>query len=151
MTKNPTLLNLQVFDAIQPTPTPLRTQAQIGNWIEETAEGLNAITTKDPLTQALIDNAFAALEDLRKQLKSRQDRGLLIDNTPFLDALCDVKVAADGVGHVLGYDMLGASIEVAESNLSKLLNDGTAIFSPEGKWLKGPNYKPPVLFPFLIK
>ena len=57
-----------------------------------------------------------------------------------------------------GWDLDTALARVHESNMSKTLADGTVMRRADGKVLKGPNYKPPVLtdlvpdlFPVAIK
>ncbi len=43
------------------------------------------------------------------------------------------------------WDLDEAMNRVHESNMSKLGPDGKPIRRPDGKILKGPNYKPPIL------
>jgi hypothetical protein len=50
-----------------------------------------------------------------------------------------------------GFDIEGAFQEVHDSNLSKLDDEGKPVFSPKGKVLKGPNYRPPRLERFTSK
>lgn len=50
-----------------------------------------------------------------------------------------------------GFDIEGAFEEVHLSNLSKLDDYGNPVFSPFGKVLKGPNYRPPRLERFTVK
>jgi NTP pyrophosphatase (non-canonical NTP hydrolase) len=45
----------------------------------------------------------------------------------------------------LGEQLIEAFKRVHESNMSKLGEDGKPIYRDDGKVLKGPNYKPPVL------
>lgn len=49
------------------------------------------------------------------------------------------------VGLGLGDQLIEAFKRVHESNMSKLGEDGKPIYREDGKVMKGPNYKPPVL------
>lgn len=49
------------------------------------------------------------------------------------------------------YDFEGAFNEVHRSNMSKLDSDGKPVKRHDGKILKGPNYSPPNLAPFVQK
>ena len=53
------------------------------------------------------------------------------------------------VGTGLGNDLDGAFAEVHRSNMSKLDDDGKPVKRTDGKILKGPNYTPPNLSPFI--
>ena len=48
------------------------------------------------------------------------------------------------------WDLDEALHRVHDSNMSKLGNDGKPIYRPDGKVLKGPNYKPPYLDDLII-
>ncbi len=66
-----------------------------------------------------------------------------------LDALADLLYVVYGAAHALGYDIDGAFREVHRSNMSKLDSDGKPIYREDGKVMKGPNYTPPDLHPFV--
>lgn len=62
-----------------------------------------------------------------------------------LDALTDIIYAAAQQARKYGFDIDEALSRVHESNLSKLNENGEAIFGEGGKVLKGPNYFRPNL------
>ena len=81
----------------------------------------------------------------------------------FIDAHITMNDAADGQAHCLKeiadlvyvcfqyaenmeWDLMEAMKRVHESNMSKLGADGKPIRNDKGKVLKGPNYRPPVLY-----
>lgn len=78
--------------------------------------------------------------------EEEQDRCDLIEAA---DALGDLRYVVDGGNLIFGFpgeDVLG---EIHGSNMSKLGADGKPITRPDGKTLKGPNYRPPNLAPIL--
>lgn len=66
-----------------------------------------------------------------------------------LDALCDLIYVAIGFALKAGFDLDGAFREVHRSNMSKLGPDGKPIKHEDGKILKGPNFTPPDLMPYV--
>lgn len=67
---------------------------------------------------------------------------------PLLDNpdVCTAVQWADGFKDLLGKDRLQETFRrIHASNLSKLGDDGKPVRRADGKILKGPNYKPPVL------
>jgi hypothetical protein len=66
-----------------------------------------------------------------------------------LDAICDTIVTLQGLAEGLGYDLVGAFNAVMESNLSKIMPDGTVHKRPDGKILKPDTYLPPQLGKFI--
>ena len=71
-----------------------------------------------------------------------------IDNEDLVeiaDALTDILYVTYGAGHALGIDLDACFDEVHRSNMSKLDENGKAIYRADGKVLKGPNYFPPNL------
>ncbi len=69
-----------------------------------------------------------------------------------LDALIDLQYVLDGAFLSFGLQNVkeAAFAEVHRSNMSKLGEDGQPIRRPEdGKVMKGPNYTPPDLTPFI--
>ncbi len=73
------------------------------------------------------------------------------DMVEVLDALCDMRYVADGTALSLGLGsvFLPAFREVHASNMTKLGEDGKPIRNEAGRVVKGPNYRPPNLEPFL--
>lgn len=65
------------------------------------------------------------------------------------DAIIDSLYTLIGLGLGLGIDLEGAFAEVQRSNMTKLGADGKPIYRKDGKVLKGPNFTPPDLNPFL--
>ena len=62
-----------------------------------------------------------------------------------LKELSDLVFVAYQFAATYGLDLDQAMERVYQSNLSKLTEDGYAIYRQDGKVLKGPRYKPPVL------
>ena len=62
-----------------------------------------------------------------------------------LKELSDLVFVAYQFAATYGLDLDQAMQRVYESNMSKLTEDGYAIYRSDGKVLKGPRYKPPVL------
>ena len=61
------------------------------------------------------------------------------------DGLGDLRVVVDGSNLEWGFPGEKILREIHRSNLSKLGPDGLPILRPDGKFLKGPNYSPPML------
>ena len=82
------------------------------------------------------------LNELEEAIKNK-------DIVEVADALTDILYVTYGAGHSFGIDLDKCFSEVQRSNMSKLGNDGKAIFNENGKVLKGPNYFQPNLTKFL--
>ena len=65
------------------------------------------------------------------------------------DALTDILYVTYGAGHAFGIDLDKCFEEVQNSNMSKLDENGNAIYNEDGKVLKGPNYFEPDLKKFI--
>ena len=63
----------------------------------------------------------------------------------FADALGDILVVVIGTALTCGLDIEKIMERIHESNMSKLDENGKVIYREDGKVLKGPNYKLPVL------
>ena len=87
--------------------------------------------------EAEIDAGIAEIE--ASGAVSRETRVKLVKE------LVDVQYVLSGMAVTFGLPMEKAFDRVHESNLSKLGDDGRAIFRDDGKVMKGPNYKPAVL------
>ena len=61
------------------------------------------------------------------------------------DALTDILYVTYGAGHAFGIDLDKCFEEVQNSNMSKLDENGNAIYHESGKVKKGPNYFKPNL------
>ena len=65
------------------------------------------------------------------------------------DSLTDILYVTYGAGHAFGINLDACFEEVQNSNMSKLGNDGKAIYNDQGKVMKGPNYFKPDLSKFI--
>ena len=65
------------------------------------------------------------------------------------DALTDILYVTYGAGFAYGIDLDKCFKEVQRANMSKLGEDGKAIFNEKGKVMKGPNYREPNLKQFV--
>ncbi|MEA1938220.1 MAG: nucleoside triphosphate pyrophosphohydrolase family protein [Pseudomonadota bacterium] len=64
------------------------------------------------------------------------------DIAPLLKELADIQYVLSGFAVTFGLPLENAFIRVHQSNMSKLV-DGKPLKRPDGKVLKGPNYRPP--------
>jgi NTP pyrophosphatase (non-canonical NTP hydrolase) len=62
-----------------------------------------------------------------------------------LKELCDVVYVLAGFAEKFGWDIDEALERVHASNMSKVDDKGKPIYRDDGKLMKGPNYKPPIL------
>jgi len=69
----------------------------------------------------------------------------LKDKHEQLKELCDLVYVCYQFAANEGWDLDEAMDRVHKSNMSKLDENGQPIYRPDGKVLKGPNYKPPNL------
>ena len=104
-----------------------------------------SITTKFP-DKKTIQLRYDLIEEELKELK------LAFDNKDLLevaDALTDILYVTYGAGHAFGINLDKCFKEVQNSNMSKLDNNGKAIFNESGKVMKGPGYFKPDLSKFI--
>ena len=135
------------FESAVPNPTSKNINTQIGCHLEEVAEMLNAITSKNLERASQIEALRAAIDHVGNLLK--KDNNIVIkDSVELLDALADQIVTATGVGTFLGMNVPGALAEVNRSNYSKF-EDGEPIFNENKKVMKGKDYTPPDLTPYI--
>lgn len=79
----------------------------------------------------------------------KQNGGIVVkDRIGLLDSLADQIVTATGVGTFLGMNVPGALAEVNRSNYSKF-EDGEPVFNENKKVMKGKDYTPPDLTPYI--
>tara|TARA_B100000780_G_C20970211_1_gene387366 strand:- start:450 stop:821 length:372 start_codon:yes stop_codon:yes gene_type:complete len=83
------------------------------------------------------------LEELKVAMKNKN----LLE---VADALTDILYVAYGAGHAFGIDLDKCFVEVQNSNMSKLDENGKPIFNGDGKVMKGSNYFKPDLKKFVI-
>lgn len=111
---------------------------------------LTVLRSDNPFQSMVITDAIASLVLLSERLKSYGEDTYVReeDRTELLDALCDQIVTATGIGTFLGMNVPGALSEVNRSNYSKFV-DGNPVFNENQKVMKGPDYTPPALTPFI--
>lgn len=108
---------------------------------------LNAITSNNLERASQIEALRAAIDHVGNLLK--KDNNIVIkDSVELLDSLADQIVTATGVGTFLGMNVPGALAEVNRSNYSKF-EDGEPIFNENKKVMKGKDYTPPDLTPYI--
>ncbi|MDT0316883.1 pyrophosphohydrolase domain-containing protein [Streptomyces millisiae] len=87
--------------------------------------------------------AAGALTDLAQALRTGDDP--LTAYQAVAKELADVLYVTYGAADALGIDLPAVFVEVHRSNMSKLDADGRVLRRADGKVLKGPGYRPPVL------
>ena len=132
---------LEWFQLAVPNPTDKNKSVQIGCWVEESCEVLEALGD---------DIYLDAMTDLAGAYKSYDG---VITLSPqqrleLLDGLCDVIVTAVGVAHMFDMDIIGAMSEVNRSNFSKFV-DGKPVFNEQGKIAKPVTFSQPNLEQFV--
>jgi hypothetical protein len=101
------------------------------------------------LIQEETQETLAALRKIWAKLNSGTNPSQE-DLVELLDGLADSRYVLNHCGNAFGFDNHNADLEVHRSNMSKLGEDGNPIRRPEdGKVLKGPNFTPPDLTPFV--
>ncbi|AYR04220.1 hypothetical protein [Escherichia phage OLB145] len=95
-----------------------------------------------------LHNAIAALTELSELIKENNVYAPNSNRLAILDALADQIVTATGIGTFLGMNVPGALTEVNRSNYSKF-EDGEPVFNENKKVMKGKDYTPPDLTPFI--
>jgi predicted HAD superfamily Cof-like phosphohydrolase len=132
---------LRWFELAVPAPTDKNKSTQIGCWIEESCEVLEALGD---------DIYLDAMTDLAEAYKSYD--GVITLTTQqridLLDGLCDTIVTAVGVAHMFDMDIIAAMNEVNRSNFSKFV-DGKPVFNEQGKIAKPSTYSKPELEKFV--
>ena len=78
------------------------------------------------------------LEELKDAIENK-------DIFEVADALTDILYVTYGAGHAFGINLDKCFEEVQNSNMSKLDNNGKAIYNNDGKVMKGPKYFKPNL------
>jgi len=89
----------------------------------------------------LIVEEFKEFLDAENQLLT----GFVVNAADCLKELADLVYVAYQYAENLGWDLDEALNRVHQSNMSKLGEDGNPIRREDGKILKGPNYKEPIL------
>lgn len=146
-----TLANTEAwFRKAVPNPTSKNISTQIGCHLEEVVEMLDVLQTKYPGYKNKLDDARKHLRFISNLLKQEEDSFFIKeeDRKELLDSLADQIVTATGVGTFLGMNVPGALAEVNRSNYSKF-EDGEPVFNENKKVMKGKDYTPPDLTPYI--
>ena len=120
-----------------------QTALYIGLQLEEMAEKLEAVLGwESSLAAGLQQQSGLFKEGHRDHLIAQADREAVLD--------ADVDLAWVTIGSMLsqGADVTGAMNEVVRSNMSKMV-DGKMVKDGNGKVIKGPDFSPPNLAPFI--
>lgn len=138
------------FEIAVPNPTSKNISTQIGCHLEEVVEMLDVLQTKYPGYKNKLDDARKHLRFISNLLKQEEDSFFIKeeDRKELLDSLADQIVTATGVGTFLGMNVPGALAEVNRSNYSKF-EDGEPVFNENMKVMKGKDYTPPDLTPYI--
>lgn len=136
------------FEIAVPNPTSKNISTQIGCHLEEVEEMLQTIYPNGSYDAELLQRAQDAITNLANHMKRKDDAYRIGVSTDLLDALADQIVTATGVGTFLGMNVPGALAEVNRSNYSKF-EDGEPIFNENKKVMKGKDYTPPDLTPYI--
>lgn len=136
------------FNKAVPEPTNKNISTQIGCHLEEVVEMLEEIKSENPMQTMIITDAKNALTNLSNRMKAYGEDLYYPNKEGLLDSLTDQIVTATGVGTFLGMDVVGALGEVNRSNFSKF-EDGEPVFNENKKVMKGKDYTPPNLAPFI--
>lgn len=120
---------------------------------ERAAEFMRAFGQDVYSRPTLQDEKTAQLryELISEELQELKDAQFDQDLVEIADALTDLLYVVYGAGHAYGIDLDACYHEVHRSNMSKLGENGQPIYRDDGKVMKGPNYSPPNLVPFILK
>ena len=143
-----TLANTEAwFRKAVSNPTSKNISTQIGCHLEEVAEMLETISSVNKDDAKIIASLNDAIVYVANRVK--QNGGIVVkDRIGLLDSLADQIVTATGVGTFLGMNVPGALAEVNRSNYSKF-EDGEPVFNENMKVMKGKDYTPPDLTPYI--
>lgn len=139
------------FARISLRPTLKDRNVQLGVHFEEIAEMLAEMEGVDDEVATQIKQAHAAMHTLAQTFKHNSDECLvkIANRKLFLDSLCDQYVTVTGVAQRFEFGFVGACQETNRSNYSKFDDKGEPYRDQNGKVVKGPNYTPPDLTPYL--
>tara|TARA_B100000795_G_scaffold268799_1_gene256553 strand:+ start:2053 stop:2424 length:372 start_codon:yes stop_codon:yes gene_type:complete len=98
-------------------------------------------------TESINKLRYDLIKEELDELKEAFEKKDLIE---VADALTDILYVAYGAGHALGINLDKCFNEVQDSNMSKLDENGRAIYNESGKVMKGPNYFKPDLSKYLV-
>lgn len=107
-------------------------------------ETISSVNKDDAKIIASLNDAIVYVAN-----RVKQNGGIVVkDRIGLLDSLADQIVTATGVGTFLGMNVPGALAEVNRSNYSKF-EDGEPVFNENKKVMKGKDYTPPDLSPYI--
>ena len=98
----------------------------------------NASFPDDKIINLRVDLIKEELSELKEAIEKK-------DIKEVADALTDILYVTYGAGHAFGINLDKCFLEVQNSNMSKLGDDGKPIYNEHGKVMKGPNYFKPDL------
>jgi predicted HAD superfamily Cof-like phosphohydrolase len=104
--------------------------------IEPTLSDFNTRELRLELIREELDELHTAVDDK--------------DIVEVADALTDLLYVIYGAGHAFGIDLDECFLEVHNSNMSKLGEDGKPIYREDGKVMKGPHFFQPDLAEILV-
>lgn len=123
--------------------TQLKLFASPAYYLREFHEAFGLILTKRPTLDLPADLVSLRLglieEEVCELAVALRSRSLV----KAADALADIVYVTYGAALTFGIDLDAVLLEVHRSNMSKLGPDGRPVLRPDGKVLKGPNYRPP--------
>lgn len=123
----------RAFGLPAPAVTPLRPER------DEVMMRLRLISEEaDEVRQELVRLAYAPSADEAHKVY-----------LALVKELADLRYVVNACAVVFNLDLDGAYAEVHRSNMSKLDNDGRPVYRDDGKVMKGPNYAPPDMTPFV--
>ena len=98
--------------------------------------------SSEKINKLRIDLIKEELDELTEAMKNK-------DLLEVADALTDILYVTYGAGHAFGINLDKCFDQVQNSNMSKLDENGKAIYNDSGKIMKGPNYFKPDLSKFI--
>lgn len=126
----------------RPEPTAAKFNVQLGCHFEEIAEMMDSMMCSDQPEWLQLKRDITLMAN---RLKSGAVTTEVLFRKDFLDSIADQIVTGVGTGYCAGMQVTEAVRRVNTSNWSKYDTDGNPIFSPQGKIMKGPDYKEPDL------
>lgn len=95
------------------------------------------------------EEVMAELTKLTQPHVARDPEAVMLVLSLLLKELADLRYVLEGAAVSFGLPIDAAYAEVHRSNMSKLGEDGKPIRRTDGKVLKGPNYSPADMTPFV--
>lgn len=147
MTTNVLQDTLRWFEIAKPNPNEKDIATQMGAHFEEVSEMIEELNVSEEILEKVkqLSKDFYSSESISKLSDGELNEGWKVE---LFDSLIDQIVTNVGLCYMLGFDPIGGLNEVNRSNFSKFI-DGKPIFNDFGKIMKGSNYSPPNLLPFL--